>query len=167
MLRGDQVEWAMLVDSSSGAAPAGSAQLSLAPRNAGAVEVITGRMLSPGVLPRPAHPAESEAGVIDWVATTPGGIGVVSLAVLRADTTGRVRALALPDSTGRPTLPDQQSLADGRYPLPQPLVLVVVGRRDALGASFATFARGNPGQEAVLRAGLLPASRPVREIVLD
>jgi ABC-type phosphate transport system substrate-binding protein len=167
LLRGEVVDWAELADSAAGPPPAGAAQLALAPRNAGAVEVLTERMLAPGELPRPAHPADNETGVIDWVATTPGALGVVSLAVLRADTTGRVRAVALPDSTGRPALPVQQTLADGRYPLPQPVVMVVVGGRGPLPASYATFARGNPGQEAVLRAGMLPAVRPVREIVLD
>jgi ABC-type phosphate transport system substrate-binding protein len=167
LLRGDAVDWSELADSSAGGLPAGAAQLGLAPRNAGAVELLTGRMLAPGQLPRPTYPAESETGVMDWVAATPGGLGVVSLAVLRADTTGRVRAVALPDSVGRPTLPDQVSLAQGRYPLPQPVTMIVVGGQGPLPASYATFARGNPGQEAVLRAGMLPAVRPVREIVLE
>ena len=77
------------------------------------------------------------------------------------------RVLALADSAGRPAFPSQRSLAERRYPLRQPLVLVVAGGRGPVAPTFATFARGTPGQEAVLRAGLLPAVRPVREIVLD
>jgi phosphate transport system substrate-binding protein len=167
LVSGEAVAWEALADSASGEAPAGVAQLALAPRNAGAVELLAAAMLPAGTLPRPARPAATEEDVLDWVAANPGAIGVVSLAVFRADTTGRLRALALRDSTGRPTMPSQQALAEGRYPLRQPLVLLVVGRRGPLAASFATFARGNPGQEAVLRAGLLPAVRPVREIVLN
>ena len=167
LVSGDAVTWAELADSVRGTSPAGAARLALAPRNAGAVELLASRMLPAGALPRPTDPADSEEAVLDWAARTPDGLGMISLAVLRADTTARVRAVALPDSTGAPTLPDQRAIADRRYPLRQPLVLLVVGGHGPLAAAFATFARGNPGQEAVLRAGLLPAVRPVREIVLD
>jgi len=166
LVAGGGVPWGELADSARGAVT-GQARLALAPRNAGAVELLARAMLPAGALPRPAHAAATEADVIDWVATTPGGIGVVSLAALHADTTRRVRALALADSTGRPALPSQRAIADRLYPLRQPLVLVAVGGAGALTPAFATFARTTPGQEAVLRAGLLPAVRPVREIVLN
>jgi ABC-type phosphate transport system substrate-binding protein len=167
LLRGERVPWADLADSTAGPAPAGSAALALAPLNTGAVELLTAALLPADSLPRPAYAARDEQDALAWVARTPNGLAAVPMAALRADTTARVRAVAYPDSTGRLTPPSQRAVATGRYPLRQPVYLVVVAGRGVLGSAFATFARGTLGQEAVLRAGLAPAVMPAREIILD
>jgi ABC-type phosphate transport system substrate-binding protein len=166
LLQGERVEWAALADSSAGAPPAGPVALALAPLNTGAVELLAAELLPPGALPRPAYAAADEADLLAWVARTPNGLGALPMATLRADSGAAVRALALPDSTGRLAAPRQRAVAGGRYPLRQPVYLVVLGGRGVLGSAFATFVRGVPGQEAVLRAGLVPAVPPRRDIIL-
>lgn len=167
LLQGEPVAWADLADSTGGGLPPGNAALALAPLNTGAVELLTTTLLPGRTPPRPAHAATDEEDVLSWVARTPGGLGVVPMVTFRADSTGRLRTLALPDSTGRLTLPTQRTVDAGTYPLRQPVTLIVVSSRNSLNASFATFARDVMGQEAVLRAGLVPAVMPVREIILN
>jgi phosphate transport system substrate-binding protein len=152
---------------------AGPYRLALTSRNAGVVELLGDRLLG-GRPPVPAFRAADEDSVLAWVvAGRPEGpprLGVVSLAAwAQADsaTVRGLRLLALPDSTGRPVLPSPMSVYRGAYPLVQPVYLYTVARRSPLAAPFATFAAGLHGQEAIQRAGLVPATLPAREIILN
>ncbi|HEX8385180.1 MAG TPA: hypothetical protein VF576_03295, partial [Rubricoccaceae bacterium] len=145
----------------------GQARLVLTDRNAGTVEFVARRLLPEGALPQSAIRASNEADVLTRVAGRSDALGLVSALTFRADTTGRVRALALVDSAGRTVAPSPLAVYTDEYPLRQPVVLVTRGERGGLAAGFATFALGTQGQEAVQRSGLVPARPPVREFDLN
>lgn len=162
LLAGRAVAWSTVADG----AP-GQARLVLTDRNAGTVEFVARRLLPEGALPQSAIRASTEADVIARVAARSDAVGLVSALTVRADTTGRVRVLALVDSAGRTVAPSPLAVYTDEYPLRQPVVLVTRGTRGGLAAGFATFALGTHGQEAVQRAGLVPARPPVREFNLN
>lgn len=162
LLGGRPVPWATVA-----AGVPGQARLVLTDRNAGTVEFAARRLLPDGALPQSAIRATTEADVLTRVASRPDAVGLVSALTFRADTTGRVRAVALVDSAGRAVQPSPRAVYLDEYPLRQPIVLVSRAARGGLGAGFATFVLGTQGQEAVQRAGLVPARPPVREFDLN
>jgi phosphate transport system substrate-binding protein len=144
-------------------------RVALTSRNAGAVELLGDRLLG-GRPPTPSFLAADEDSVLAWVAGRPQALGVVSLAAWAGADSAAVRGLrliAVPDSTGAPVLPSPMSVYRGDYPLVQPVYLYTEARRSPLAAPFATFAAGLHGQEEIQRAGLVPATLPTREIILN
>ena len=162
LLAGRAVAWASV----DGGGP-GQVRLVLTDRNAGTVEFLARRLLRDGALPQSAIRAATEADVLARVAGRSDAVGVVSALTVRADTAARVRTLALVDSAGRTVSPSPLAVYTDEYPLRQPVVLVTGGARGGVAAGFATFVLGTQGQEAVQRAGLVPARPPVREFDLD
>ena len=161
LLAGESVAWTSVA-----AGTPGEARLVLTDRNAGTVEYLARRLLPEGALPQSAIRAAGEPDVITRVAGRSDALGVVSALTFRADTTGRVRAVAVVDSAGRAVRPSPLAVYTDEYPLRQPIVLVTRGVRGGLAAGFATFIMGTQGQETVQRAGLVPAQPPVREFNL-
>lgn len=161
LLGGQAVSWASVA-----AGTPGEARLVLTDRNAGTVEYLARRLLPEGTLPQSAIRAAGEPDVITRVAGRADALGIVSALTFRADTTGRVRSVAVVDSTGRAVRPSPLAVYTDEYPLRQPIVLVTRGARGGLAAGFATFILGTQGQETVQRAGLVPAQPPVREFNL-
>ena len=162
LLAGTAVPWSSMTPG----AP-GQARLVLTDRNAGTVEYVARRLLPAGALPQSSIRGANEADVIARVAARPDAVGLVSALTFRADTTGRVRAVALVDSAGRTVQPSQRAVYLDEYPLRQPIVLVTRAARGGLGAGFATFLLDTVAQEIVQRAGLVPARPPVREFDLN
>ncbi len=161
LLGGQTVAWTSIA-----AGTPGEARLVLTDRNAGTVEYLARRLLPEGTLPQSAIRAASEPDVLTRVAGRADALGVVSALTFRADTTGRVRAVAVVDSAGQAVRPSPMAVYTDAYPLRQPVVLVTRGVRGGLAAGFATFILGTQGQETVQRAGLVPAQPPVREFNL-
>jgi phosphate transport system substrate-binding protein len=162
LLAGRSVPWAGL-----SAGTAGEARLVLTDRNAGTVEYVARRLLPAGALPQSAIRGANERDVLARVAERPDAVGLVSALTLRADTTARIRTVALVDSVGRTVQPSPRAVYLDEYPLRQPIVLVTRGARGGIAAGFATFVLGTQGQETVQRAGLVPARPPVREFNLN
>ncbi len=61
--------------------------------------------------------------------------------------------------------PNQNNLADGKYPLARDLYIVNAQGYSGLGAGFASFIAGERGQRIVLKSGLLPIRIPSRKII--
>ena len=162
LLAGGTVPWASV-----SAGVPGQARLVLTDRNAGTVEYVARRLLPAGALPQSAIRGATEADVIARVAARPDAVGLVSALTFRADTTGRVRAVALVDSAGRTVQPSPRAVYLDEYPLRQPIMLVTRAARGGLGAGFAAFLLDTVAQEVVQRAGLVPAKPPVREFDLN
>jgi phosphate transport system substrate-binding protein len=66
-----------------------------------------------------------------------------------------------------PYLPFQSELADSLYPLKRKIYLISRESKMGLANGFAAFLLGEKGQRVVLKAGLLPARMPGREVVLS
>jgi len=62
--------------------------------------------------------------------------------------------------------PYQAYLAMKKYPLRRDVYMLIKESRQGLPASFVNYACSDPGQRIILRAGLLPATAPVRIVSL-
>jgi phosphate transport system substrate-binding protein len=103
----------------------------------------------------------SHAALVEAVATDRGGVGIVSLSRVRPD---KVRVVPVIGTDGRLVLPtDEQAVADGRYPLVRPLMLVIPFQGDALQEplrmEFVKYVLSREGQADVAKDGFLPLDR--------
>ncbi len=111
--------------------------------------------------------------VIDYVAQTPGAIGVIGVNWLgnRNDSTklsfrDEVRVMAV-SAEDMPTVensfkPYQAYLYYGDYPLARPIYALLNDPRNALPWGLASFITSDKGQRIILKSGLVPATQPVR-----
>ena len=78
----------------------------------------------------------------------------------------RVAGISLEED---PYQPYQAYIAQKQYPLTREVVVISREARSGLGSGFLTFVASDKGQRVVLKAGLVPATMPVRivEITYD
>lgn len=119
--------------------------------------------------------AGDNPGVIQYVATHPGAMGVVGSSWV-FDTTrsvitaagAKVVALGHKPNAERIMTPDDfyqpytAYLADKSYPLRRDIYLIYRGGRTGLAMGYAAYMASDKGQRIVLRHGLFPANTPVR-----
>lgn len=169
--------------------PKTAVELVMTGRNSGPWELLSERFL-PGTQPGPSTLAATQCEVLERVASSPGALGVVSVAAWRCcaqaaaagDTAagvnapgwargvdpsrdGRVRSLlvrtdqAVGDTVAYAV--HQANIHSGAYPLHYP-AYVYFEKGARLASGFSAFIASAPGQSQVLRAGLVPATMPVR-----
>lgn len=120
----------------------------------------------------------SNEAVIDYVAKTPGAIGVIGVNwisdrededVERFLSSVRVVELsAREDSVGNEYFgPFQAYIALKKYPLIRDVMVISREGRNGLGTGFASFFAGDQGQRLVRLSGMLPANMPVRIIKIS
>ncbi|MFN8352998.1 MAG: substrate-binding domain-containing protein [Spirosomataceae bacterium] len=120
----------------------------------------------------PFFTAKSNEGVIEYVKKTPGALGVIGINWI-SDTDdpaaekfiAGINVLGLtdsnsPDSEEDYAYPIPFDLRLGRYPLKREIYLLTKDTRN----SFLNYACKDKGQLVVLKAGLLPATPPERQI---
>jgi phosphate transport system substrate-binding protein len=115
----------------------------------------------------------SNPEVIDYVEDNPEAIGVISNSwVSDLDDTvahtflNRVRVLNIsdPERSSDAYSPHKGYVAQKVYPLWRNLYIISREARTGLGTGFASFVASDRGQTIVLKAGLVPATMPVRLI---
>jgi len=121
--------------------------------------------------------AASNQEVLNYVAKHPNAMGVIGVnwisnpndsTKLSFDNTIRVMSLS------RETYPTEDNsykpfpayLATGDYPLTRDIYAIISDVRGGLPSGFVTFLAGDSGQRIILKAGLVPATRPTRLINL-
>ncbi len=115
---------------------------------------------------------ENNPQVINYVANTPGAIGVIGVNWMqnRSDTTNlsfrnevRVMAVSAEDVArkGNSYKPFQAYLYYGDYPLTRPIYALLNDPRNALPWGFTSFISSDRGQRIILKSGLVPATQPV------
>lgn len=117
---------------------------------------------------------DSAKNVLDEVAADPNKIGVISFnqyLSLESSFTKRdkIRILSvLNDKLGTPKYvkPSQASLSTDEYPLKREIFVLNYQPNMGLGIGFSAFMTGDRGQRIMLKAGLLPATMPGREIII-
>ena len=111
--------------------------------------------------------------VINYVSKTPNAIGVISVNWLNnaKDTTklsfnNSIQAMSLtnqevatPENCYKPF---QAYLFYGNYPLTRTIYVILNDPRGSLPTSMSTFLTSDRGQRIILKAGLVPATQPVR-----
>lgn len=111
--------------------------------------------------------------VIDYVAQTPGAMGVIGVNWLgnRSDTTNlsfrdeiRVMAVSAEEvaTSENSFKPYQAYLYYGDYPLARSIYILLNDPRNSLPWGFASFLTSDRGQRIILKSGLVPATQPVR-----
>ena len=116
---------------------------------------------------------KSNPEVIDYVARTPGALGIIGVSWIgeRSDSTlivfiDRVRVVSVssePVATAANSYkPYQAYVALGQYPLRRDILALLNDPRGALPSSFYTFLSSDQGQRILLKAGIVPATQPLR-----
>jgi phosphate transport system substrate-binding protein len=109
--------------------------------------------------------------VIKFVSQNEGMIGVVGLNWLtqpRPEMQPYVDKVAVLSVKGKNQndfyAPDQNNIAEGKYPLARELYIVNCQGFSGLGMGFASFVAGDIGQRIILKSGLLPYKVPPRKL---
>ncbi len=120
---------------------------------------------------------DNNKAVLDYVSRNPNSMGVIGVNWISNpnDTTNlsftdKVRVMAVSKSD-TPTVnnsfqPFAAYLAIGEYPLRRDVYVILSDLRGTLPAGFVNFLGGDKGQRIILKAGLVPATRPTRLMVV-
>jgi ABC-type phosphate transport system substrate-binding protein len=140
-------------------------------RNSGAYELLTRHFLKLDGDARLAFLADSQRAVVQFVATHPLAVGVVTLAALR-DSALRVHPVDMQyiDTAGTErsfVKLHQASIALQRYAYHFPVYIYFKASDRGVASGFSTFITSAPGQKVFLYRGLVPRTQPVRLIKLD
>ena len=120
---------------------------------------------------------DSNPEVISYVAKTPNALGIIGVnwisnpddsTQLNFDEKIRVMSVGIEETvTSENTYkPYPAYLNNGNYPLTRDVFAILSDLRGTLPAGFVKFIAGDAGQRIMLKAGLVPATRPTREIYL-
>ena len=115
--------------------------------------------------------------VISYVSKTPNALGIIGVnwisnpddsTQLSFDEAIRVMSVGVEeDITAENTYkPYPAYLNNGNYPLTRDVFVILSDLRGTLPAGFVKFMAGDAGQRIILKAGLVPATRPTREVYL-
>jgi phosphate transport system substrate-binding protein len=117
--------------------------------------------------------------IIDYVSKDRNALGFISLAWLSDNEDSvtnnflsviRVCEVAPADTSksgGYYYKPYLANIALQKYPLMRSIYIISKEARAGLGLGFTSFAAGDKGQRIVLKAGLLPATMPIRLVEVD
>jgi phosphate transport system substrate-binding protein len=120
---------------------------------------------------------DSNTDVIEYVARTPNALGIIGVSwisnpddstKLSFNETIRVMAVGREEEIREETTykPYPAYLNNDSYPLTRDVFIILTDLRGTLPAGFVKFMAGDAGQRIILKAGLVPATRPKREIYL-
>ena len=118
---------------------------------------------------------ESNPAVIEYVSNTPNALGIIGVNWISNpnDSTKlsfdeRIRVMSVGTSeyvnSDNTYKPYPVFLNNESYPLIREIYMILTDLRETLPAGFVKFVAGNAGQRIILKAGLVPATRPTREI---
>jgi len=120
------------------------------------------------------YAVKSNPEVIDYVASSPAALGIVSVNWISdyEDPTSmslqgkiKVAAISLPYLDPNTFyMPVQGSIYDKTYPFVREVVMNTRESFTGLGSGFVSFVAGEKGQRIILKSGLVPATMPIRII---
>jgi phosphate transport system substrate-binding protein len=146
--------------------------------NSGNARLIKEKLLDNKPFPGNCFAVKSNPDVIDYVNKNKNAIGVISVCWISDRDDPKVEAFLKKikvvelseDSTDGPDehyKPYQGYIAQGVYPLCRNVYTVSREARAGLGTGFVSFVAGDKGQRIFLKAGLVPATMPVRIIKVN
>lgn len=116
---------------------------------------------------------KGNSAVIDYVAQKPEALGLIDVSWIsdRDDSTANkfldaVQVVRISGDSGA-YQPYQAYIAQGRYPLRRDVVMISREAKTGLASGFMSFIAGEKGQRVVLKAGLVPATMPVRIVEIS
>lgn len=121
--------------------------------------------------PSYCYAVNNNAEVINYVEANSNAIGVIGVNwisdtrdTVSMDFLKRIKVAAISRDADNPNYvkPYQGYLANGDYPLLRDVLIISREAFLGLGTGFASFIAGDKGQRIILKAGLVPATAPVR-----
>lgn len=124
------------------------------------------------------YAAGSNEKVLEYIKNNSASIGVIGVNWISDEDDPelelklqKIRVLAVAEGNEKDSSkfyqPLQSYLAEGTYPLTRPLFIINKNTKVGLGTGFASFILSDRGQRIILKAGLLPANMPGREIHIN
>ncbi len=118
---------------------------------------------------------QTNKGVIDFVSKNQGAIGVIGVSWIgdKSDSTNltfldNVRVMSVStEDTATPEnsyKPYQAYIQLQKYPLKRNIYILLNNTHNGLAVGFSTFMASDKGQRIILKAGILPATQPVRAV---
>ncbi len=146
----------------------------------GAVRYISENLLNNQALPKNCYAVKTNPDVIDYVSKNKNALGLIGVSWVSNGNDPKalsflnevnVLALTNPKDTigekGEFYQPYQAYIALKQYPLIRDIYIISAQGRNGLGTGFAAFVAGDKGQRIILKAGIMPASQPVRIVHLN
>lgn len=170
ILRGEAKEWKQLNPQSS----LGEIQLVFDHAQSGSVRMLKDSLAGVDQLPPYCFAVNSNPEVVAHVQSNPNAIGVIGVSwvsdtddSLSQQFSRDVRIAALySQQASEYVQPYQAYLAQKLYPLQRSVYILSREARAGLGSGFTSYVASERGQRIVLKAGLVPATMPLRIVQL-
>jgi phosphate transport system substrate-binding protein len=140
--------------------------------NSGILRYLMDTLKNITTIPKNCFAVESNEAVIDYVSKKRNAIGLIGVGWISdaEDSTANgflktIRVAGIADgvtSNMEYFQPYQAYIAQKSYPLAREVVIISREARSGLGSGFLTYMASDKGQRVVLKAGLVPATMPVR-----
>ena len=135
------------------------------------VRTVRDKLLSGAEFPKNIFALKTNPEVIDFVSKNKNAIGIIGVNWIsdRDDTLTRtflsnvnVLGVSSEENPGDFFQPFQAYIHSGEYPFCRDMYIINREGRTGLGTGFAAFVAGDKGQLIILKAGMVPATQPVR-----
>ena len=137
------------------------------------VRMIKDRLLNGSDFPKNCFAVKTNPEVIDYVSKNKNAIGIIGVNWIsdKDDTLTRsflkkikVLGVSSEQNPGDFFQPYEAYIYSGEYPFCRDMYIINREGRTGLGTGFAAFVAGEKGQLIILKAGMVPATQPVRMV---
>lgn len=146
----------------------------------GAARYIREEVINNQELPKNCYALNTNTEVIDYVSKNKNAIGLIGVSWISDGEDPKslgflnqinVMAVSNPKDTlgekGEFFQPYQAYIALKQYPLIRDIYIISAQGRNGLGTGFASFIASDKGQRIILKAGIMPATQPIRIVNLN
>lgn len=139
------------------------------------VRLIKEKLLSGADFPKNCFALKKNPEVIDFVSKNKNAVGIIGVSWIsdKEDTLTRrfldkvnVLGVSSEENPGEFFQPQQAYIYSGEYPFCRNMHIINGEGRSGLGTGFAAFIAGDKGQLIILKAGMVPATQPVRVVTI-
>ncbi|MBI4931623.1 MAG: substrate-binding domain-containing protein [Bacteroidetes bacterium] len=140
------------------------------------VRMLKDKLLNGNDFPKNCFAVKSNPEVVDYVSKNKGALGIIGVNwISDADDTltrsflskVNVLGVASKEDDGTFFQPYQAHVYTGEYPFCRNVFIINREGRTGLGTGFAAFVAGEKGQLIILKAGMVPATQPVRMVHIN
>ena len=142
--------------------------------NSGILRYLRDTLPTMTTIPKNFFAVENNEAVIDYVSKRKNAIGLIGVGWVSdaEDSTANsflksVQVASISRGDAEAYQPYQAYVAQNLYPLIREVIIVSRESRTGLGSGFFTYVASDKGQRVVLKAGLVPATMPVRIVEIN
>jgi len=143
--------------------------------NSSMIRFLKDSLMAFDTLPKNCFAVESNTAVVEYVSQKPQALGLIDVSWISDsdDSTansflGSVRVLGISIAQDSSYYkPYQAYIAQRHYPLRREVVMISREARTGLASGFIAFVASEKGQRVVLKAGLVPATMPLRFVEVN